>query len=472
MEPIQNSLLESREKQAKDRFFIIPKELLNFKVCGKSLIPKLIDDPAEVKELYEIWMNSIGKTKRDIKESFQEHEDHTNYKMIRGYFHILSGLSRFKKKFEGAEKIREFLFSFGPVLSEDEREKVIQRAKMVFGTDFSPEMMWSDIDDRLILEEFENISLEDTVKIYNLALIVGIALLAHRIKLKTTNTGSILRLAKRLKLMYEVDQQGLIHIFGPESLISESQRYKLQIAKCFCKIIKQKNSTVWVETPKGCFKFSPEYLRYIPAIEVSEAYDSKIEEDISKLIKDALPYASIQREPDAFVTSAGVFIPDFKISTKRKDLFIEIVGFWTKEYIERKLAKLSDFKKDILLIVSEENSLDVKQKLPQGSNVIYFRREIPYLEILKKIKEFVGPEESNDLNIKTDRIEANDHEEKLKNIEAQLKDGMDFSVASAIIRAQGLDVGRTLSKLGFEIVWELLLPPNGKIVRKQTRSAT
>jgi len=435
---------------------VLPKEFIKVKIIKGRIVPNFIENENDIKKLFEIWRGSLGKKKREIKERFKIFENSSNYKMVRGYFHILCGISEFKEIFKEAGKLREFLFGLGPAIYEEDRKRIIQKAQEVFRTKISPDMIWGDLEENLILEKFPNITLEETIKIYNLALLNGIALLSHKIKFRTQNIGEILRFAKKLKLMYDIDQDGWIYIFGPESIISESPRYKIQILKCFQKIIRNKNSNLILETKKGYFNMLPEYYKYIPEIESpEESFDSKIEEEISKLIKDAMPYISIEREADIFISKSGVFIPDFKVKNKEKELFIEIVGFWTKQYIEKKIEKLSDFKKDIMIIASEENSLEIREKIPDNKNLIVFGNKIPHLEIIKRIKEAVGyqfPKEENDQDI-------------LK-IKDEIKDGMEFTEASEIIKKRGLNVIQTLRKIGFDVIWESLVPPKGKLKKK------
>ncbi|MCS7213796.1 MAG: DUF790 family protein [Candidatus Calescibacterium sp.] len=449
-------------EEKNESIFIIPKELLNFKIIGRKIVPKFIEqDEADIIKLFELWKNSLGKTKKEIREKFQAYENFSNYKKIRGYFYILSRISDFRKAFERAGELREFLFGLGPALSESERQNIAQKAKSTFGIKLSSDTIWGDLDENSVLEGFKEMSVEETIKLYNFSLLCGIALLSHKIKFRTTNIGKVLRYIKKLKLMYDIDTEGWIYVFGPESILTESQKYKLQLSKCFYYLLKQKNSDVIVETKKGTLEISPKNLKYIPEFETEEEkYDSKIEEDISKLIKDAIPYATIQRETDAFLSKSGIFIPDFKIKSAEKEVFLEIVGFWTKQYIERKIEKLSDFKREIVLIASEENSIEIKQKIPQHRNLIVFSKKIPYLEIIKKMKELIG------YTKKQEEIQERTNQRVLDELREKLKDQMDFSEASEIIKSKDLDVKSTLKILGFEILWESLIPPKGKIVKK------
>src|SRR5574341_174381 len=76
-------------------------------------------------------------------------------------------------------------------------------------------------------------------------------------------------------------------------------------------------------------------------------FDSNVEEKFAnKVAQSSLPAAgwTLEREPDPLVLpGGGVFIPDFMFEKKgSRKVYVEIVGFWTKEYLERKTKKIAD----------------------------------------------------------------------------------------------------------------------------------
>jgi uncharacterized protein len=72
-------------------------------------------------------------------------------------------------------------------------------------------------------------------------------------------------------------------------------------------------------------------------------FDSAVEEKFAKRFEQAETGWKLTREPDPLVLSnGGAFIPDFVFEKYDRKIYLEIVGFWTKEYLERKLQKLAD----------------------------------------------------------------------------------------------------------------------------------
>ncbi len=95
---------------------------------------------------------------------------------------------------------------------------------------------------------------------------------------------------------------------------------------------------------------------------VNEVYDSSIEQAFAEAFTSlARSYAAdgwqLEREPEPLLvslpgaTTQGIFIPDFALTRDRHRIYLEILGFWTPSYRERKLLKLQQLKgrQDIVL---------------------------------------------------------------------------------------------------------------------------
>jgi hypothetical protein len=75
-----------------------------------------------------------------------------------------------------------------------------------------------------------------------------------------------------------------------------------------------------------------------------------------------------------------VYIPDFKIG----DLYVEIVGFWTPDYLRRKYEKLMKVGKPLLILVNEELAMATwKELLP---NVVLYKGRPRLEDVFKYIK--------------------------------------------------------------------------------------
>ena len=103
-------------------------------------------------------------------------------------------------------------------------------------------------------------------------------------------------------------------------------------------------------------------------------FDSKIERIFSQQFELMQTGWKIEREPEPIITSQKTaFIPDFVLSKFDFEIIVEIIGFWTKEYLERKISKIYDVvqkKKNeneqffMILVINYENlmSYEIKER--------------------------------------------------------------------------------------------------------------
>ena len=72
-------------------------------------------------------------------------------------------------------------------------------------------------------------------------------------------------------------------------------------------------------------------------------FDSNIEEKFASRFEQSANGWKLVREPDPLIVSNGkALIPDFMFEKHGRKIYLEIVGFWTKEYLERKIQKITD----------------------------------------------------------------------------------------------------------------------------------
>lgn len=71
------------------------------------------------------------------------------------------------------------------------------------------------------------------------------------------------------------------------------------------------------------------------------------------------------QEPDPLVADGKAMIPDFLFERFGRKVYFEIVGFWTREYLERKASKLKVLfdknHKNIDLLVAVNSELSCSQ---------------------------------------------------------------------------------------------------------------
>src|ERR687894_1191349 len=358
--------------------------------------------------------------------------------------------------------------------------------------------MWSDLDDNLIIEHFDTIGPEALVGWYNLSLMQ--TLLFNCTKLDFYISGGlnwkhVLRTVKRLGLMYHLQQPQqqqqqqqenriICSLEGPLSLFKLTDRYGTLLAKLLPSIIFTSDKSrergsyrdggggewhldAWIvrKTMDGrkIFEFkisnneipqllTDPYLSFPHAFSTEKeevaklpspnydknSFDSAVEEKFAKRFEQAETGWRLTREPDPLVLSnGGAFIPDFVFEKYDRKIYLEIVGFWTKEYLERKLQKLADIfvsvdsrkkrnnkdKTDPLFIAVNEDFACSKSSfssiVPKEQLIFYKNDTVPVkpiLDYLKSIDREMIERKVNDPNLKIELSKDDDSDDSVISI--------------------------------------------------------
>lgn len=118
------------------------------------------------------------------------------------------------------------------------------------------------------------------------------------------------------------------------------------------------------------------------------AYDSKLEERFARAFARLTSHWELLREPTAFSIGSSLVFPDFELRHRitGASWLLEIVGFWTAEYIERKLSGLREAKIENLILCIDESRGCSDEVLPVSAKVIRFRRKIDAEAVLAVIE--------------------------------------------------------------------------------------
>ncbi|HEX5519488.1 MAG TPA: DUF790 family protein, partial [Candidatus Nitrosocosmicus sp.] len=149
------------------------------------------------------------------------------------------------------------------------------------------------------------------------------------------------------------------------------------------------------------------------------SYDSNIEKIFAQKFSLFNTGWTIEREPEPLITKfKTAFILDFILSKYQAKVLVEIIGFWTDEYLERKLQKIvhaiENYENDdfyMILIINFENLVMLESnrkysfsKIQHKNNILtisYKNENISFKEIipfLKKIEtKYINQNFGNDV---------------------------------------------------------------------------
>lgn len=371
----------------------------NYKGKIEPIYAKLDKENLEISgSVINLFQQHIGKTYGEIIEEIEGIEE-IDYRLIRGLTQILERrcIIEMDSVIEPATARRSvFEECKGSVSDAKERKEVLERTarKLSVEPDSLEKALWADMEDNLIIKEFQTITSEALLRRYNLSLTQTLLFKATGMEIQIEdNYQQVFRKIKQLGLMYSIDQNK-IYLDGPVSLFKMTERYGTSLAKLLPTIMKcskwSLKSSILKKTMQGkrIYNFALDNTGRIFSIETvsdSETFDSAIEKEFSTLGFNGW---SVRREPAVLQAGQYAFIPDFSLERNGIRVYVEIIGFWTPEYLKNKIQKINQLKEKENMILLVDKNLACSGSDFKTDNLIFYDVKIPYLEIIKILRKY------------------------------------------------------------------------------------
>lgn len=233
----------------------------------------------------------------------------------------------------------------------------------------------------------------------NLALVRALLVRATRLELRVWGgTRAVVRLAKLLGLICTVRRQAegvILDVSGPLALFHHVRVYGRALGSLL-------GPLAWCDRfaltgpcvlPEGelLLRLGPRDPIFLPG-EEPRRFDSKVEEALTRDLTRLAPEWDVVREPEPLRVGDALIFPDLaivhRLMTTRRFL-IEIVGFWTAEYLARKLALLRQAEVPNLILCVDASRACGEHDLPEGARVVRYHRRVPAQAIVDLIS--AGP---------------------------------------------------------------------------------
>jgi predicted nuclease of restriction endonuclease-like RecB superfamily len=390
---------------------VLPSEFLAVWKRKGVIWPRYVrfsDDNLELATaLIEAYRSHPGQKKSIVKAFAAEFEDKGyEYRFVRGLCFLLDRRSIFRcnetvNPIDLRRRIYQTAQKCGLPSTPEQRSRIISAvaAESKLTPEQVDESFYADLDSELILENFEPLTPKELLEQYNLSLTQTLLFDCTELNFTTTgNWQSIFYGVKRLGLIYEASKDGRfwVHVDGPVSLFKLNRRYGTAIAKLFPLIIANSEWTVeakilWKYTNEMCdFKIeSWKHRAILKQRPTTISYDSKVEEDFAERFVAMKSGWQLRREPEPILAGKQVVIPDFSLEKDGIKVYVEIVGFWTQEYLLRKIEKLKKTDVSMLVAVNETLACDKTANLQEKSllNIIYYRDKIPLAPVFRYLEK-------------------------------------------------------------------------------------
>ncbi|MGZ4950469.1 MAG: DUF790 family protein [Halobacteriota archaeon] len=515
---------------------MLPSNLLIARIRSGNIKPVYVPIDGRYIELamglIETYQAHLHKRKGELAGRCQQFEENGfDYRLVRGLVALLDRSATFKPhSFTDPKQARREVFreanQYPLVGTEALRQEIVAQvaSRLHLSSSQLETSLWSDFEEELLLESFDAPQPRDLIQQYNLSLTQTLLFKAASLEfIVGSNYQRIFSRLKRLGLMYTVEQRDGVYtvvVDGPMSLFKLTERYGTSLAKLLPTVVEAENWSFKAQIVGG-ERQAPKLLKLELNVKTArdllpvqrprkteEQYDSSVEAAFARSFTALKLGWALKREPELLVAGRYVFIPDFSFEKNNLKAYLEIVGFWTDEYLKKKISKLRELDVDNLL-VAVDRSLNCSHLENVKGFVIFYDKKVPVkpiVDFLKHLEETAILREvetinGSNLNLEGDLIDvprlADEQavsagalkrwlqtnlaahyrligmqlisDGKLKAITKKLQaiNGCVLSTALQTIEEEGiLAPETTLEALGFVVEWRDLDPENATISKK------
>jgi len=270
-------------------------------------------------------------------------------------------------------------------------------------------MSWPELRGKLFLDLIENHELKyfegfpDGVALlsrYNVSQTQ--AVLFDAVKLTIRATGDfkqILRYAKLARLMHRITKRSDHYRFefdGAASVLRGTHRYGVAMARFLPGLLSCRG---WSMEATLRRRWVSQSIRFrlddgcglVSGVEAASEFDSSVEEAFAKEWGDQLRDGwRLERETEILHIGQTAFFPDFVFAHgDGRRVMLEIVGYWTPEYLDSKFQILKQFHdKPVLLAIAQ--SLKERVVVPSDRPAIFYKGTIEVEAVLAILRNVRG----------------------------------------------------------------------------------
>lgn len=385
------------------RGLVIPDRLTS-KLHGRYL------DYAE--KMLDIYRRGTGLTRRELHRAVADlfaAEDDCPQKRIDAFCKLLDDASEYERdRRSEAAQLRRQVFRIAAPLhplvhaADGQCESSEAGVKLKIAEQLG--RPWSDIEAGLFADIIEFHRLNRFMGIadgrallsrYNVAQIQAALFDAETMSVWATDDfKTILRYAKLARLMHTIVRLGtgeyLFRFDGPAAVVRQTRRYGAAMARFLPALIACRGWRMHavLQSRFGAWKLGLDLsadeglVSHLPA---PDEFDSQIEQDFAdKWGNEPRDGWRLIREGEVLHSGQKVFIPDFAFRHETgSTMLMEVIGFWTPEYLEAKLATLRLFGQQPILLAVAEPLTDRLPDLPR--DVIVFKSRLKVDDVLARL---------------------------------------------------------------------------------------
>lgn len=241
--------------------------------------------------------------------------------------------------------------------------------------------MFADRAAARIVSGAPSLSAADAVEAYNLALVQGLLLRSELVTAHVReHVRAVVRFAKLTGLLctFALDERGTrLEVSGPLSVLRHTTKYGFALAAFFPAVL----ATPGFRLQARCvLRGEPIVVRIDATDRIARTHalpkdaDSKLERALARDVRRLDRGWELLRETDAISIGQRLFFPDFTLRKNGESIVVEVVGFYTPEYLRSKLEALRAAKVRRLIVCIDQSLACDDGEVP--GTVIRFKRKI------------------------------------------------------------------------------------------------
>jgi predicted nuclease of restriction endonuclease-like RecB superfamily len=504
---------------------VLTKDLLRVSRRGGDYRPQFVDreDRPLAARVLGVYQGHVGEPRAALEEALEGLErDADDFKLVRGFAALLDREAEFETRAPlPPERARRAAFEASEavgVATEPERAEALDRAAERLGVDAGTieASLYADREVNQHLVAFDSPwDPDELLDRYDLSLAQTALFDAREVRVRSSDPRALVSAVKRLRLMYEIRKTEAgreVVVTGPDSLFRRTRRYGTAFARLLRTLV---NAAEWRLEATIDDRGTDRELVLTDADlsppgddPIAEpSFDSGVEADFAARFSNLGLDWTVEREPEPLATGTRVMIPDFAFDYRpagsdpadgvNEDetpapfrVYFEIMGFWTPDYVEKKLRQLRDVE-DVELLVAVDESLGVGEEIEaRDHRVVTYSGRVRVKDVVDVLREYEAdlvaaaaaslPAElvPDDDVVSMEAVAARhgvseealddvafpEHERVgrtllrpsvLDRIADEVDAGMSLADAEAVLDSYGVeDASAVLSRLGYRVEWE------------------
>jgi predicted nuclease of restriction endonuclease-like RecB superfamily len=363
----------------------------SYRLLGGAIVPRLLveSDYPWLRVLLDERERFVGRAQREFDARLRDPlpvEGPPGKKLIA--LRVLAQLGRSERRSPVPPRHARRLLFEEAAITRQSRDALLARVASAVGAtpDDLESSLFADLPgERLLADVPGSLSPAELALRTNLSLIQGLLGRATGVTLEVSgNVRVLVRHAKLRGLLCTVsrpvaDVGAVLDMSGPLALFRHTvlygralgsliphlawcQRFRLR-ATC---LLEDRLAQLQLATGDPIF----------PSVE-PRRFDSQLEERFARDFRKVAPDWDVIREPEPIAVGTRLVFPDFALqhrTERSRRWLVELVGFWTPEYLRRKLALYREARAANLILCIAEDRGCTEEELPAGPVILRFRR--------------------------------------------------------------------------------------------------